>query len=769
VAKLRGREAALGAALGAAILLVGGGVFRILDSSHTKPSSPEAAVRPPAYVDSRLCLGCHVEEGRQWQDSHHAKAMETATDKTVRGDFANRVFEHRGVTSRFFQRGDAFFVNTEGPDGIPADFQIKYTFGVFPLQQYLIEMPGGRLQPLGIAWDEPQRKWFHLLPHEKTPPGDVLHWTGRYQTANTMCLVCHTTNFEKRYDATKDTFDSKWSEPNVSCQSCHGPGERHVAWERSQSGALKNAPPDPQGSHGLIVDLKRADARKKTENCAPCHSRRSELVASPTPGTPLLDDFLPSFLVAGLYHDDGQQLDEVYVDGSFRQSRMHQKGVTCTDCHNAHTGKLKFPGNAVCTQCHRTDPNPRFPGAAGTFDSPAHHFHKEGSKGAHCASCHMPSRNYMQIQSRPDHAIRVPRPDLSVRVGTPDACTNCHDNKTPKWASEVVAKWYGPKRRQDPHYGEAFAMARAGQAGGGEALAGVARNPDLPTIVRASALLELRRDPFAGSQVRIDAAHDPDAEIRLAAADSVEALSAEQRLAALVPLLKDPIRSVRITAARNLTSIPSDRIGEASRPAFEAALSEYIAAQSLALDMPGGNFNLAVVYENTNRRELAERHYLGALRIDPDFSAARANLAVMYSALERNADAERVLVEGLKRQPEIGELQYSLGLLLAEGKRLFESEGALAKAAVLLPNRADVRYNHGLALQQLGRNEPAETELLAAQKLDPSDPGIPYALAVFYSQTGRPRQALNWAERLREMRPLDPQVNRLVAEMRGKM
>jgi predicted CXXCH cytochrome family protein len=769
VGKVLGRDAALGAALGAAILLIGAGIFRFLESGRSTPAASETAARPPAYVDNQICLGCHVEEGQQWQESHHAKAMEPATVATVRGDFSNRVFEHRGVISRFFKRGDSFFVNTEGPDGSLADFQIKYTFGVLPLQQYLIEMPGGRLQPLGIAWDEPGRKWFHLLPHEKTPPGDVLHWTGRYQTANTMCLVCHTTNFEKGYEPAKDTFHSKWSEPNVSCQSCHGPGERHVAWEQSQQGAQKSASIDAQGTRGLTVDLKRAAARKKTENCAPCHSRRSELVASPAPGAPLLDDFLPSFLVAGLYHDDGQQLDEVYVDGSFRQSLMHQKGVTCTDCHNAHTGKLKLQGNAVCAQCHRTDPNPRFPGAAGNFDSPAHHFHKPESKGAECGSCHMPSRTYMQIQSRPDHAIRVPRPDVSVRTGTPNACTNCHDGKSAKWAADVVARWYGPKRRQEPHYGEAFTMARSGQAGGSEALLRVIQNQDLPTIVRASALLELRRDPSTGSQARIDAARDPDPEMRLAAADGVEGLSPEQRLAALVPLLKDPVRAVRITAARNLTSIPSDRLGEASRPAFEAALSEYIAAQSLALDMPGGNFNLAVVYENTSRPDLAERHYLDALRIDPDFSAARANLAVMYSGLGRNADAERVLVEGLKRQPEIGELQYSLGLLLAEGQRLVEAEAALAKASVLLSSRADVRYNHGLALQQLGRNEAAETELLAAQKLDPRDPGIPYALAIFYSQTGRPRQALNWAERLREMRPLDPQVNRLVAELRGKM
>lgn len=259
-----------------------------------------------------------------------------------------------------------------------------------------------------------------------------------------------------------------------------------------------------------------------------------------------------------------------------------------------------------------------------------------------------------------------------------------------QWAADAVAKWYGSKRRQEPHYGEVFAAARAGLPLAGEGLTKLVAGLQTPAIVRATALASLRFDSITGASERIQATRDADAEVRTAAAESLEGLPAAQRVFALTPLLRDAIRAVRIAAARSLSSLPPAQIDAATRPAFDAALAEYIAAQEVTLDIPGARLNLAVAYQNTGRLDLAEQHYLAALKIDPDFTPARANLAQLYSAASRNADAERVLVEGLARVPELGELQYSLGLLLAEEKRLPESAKALAKAAKLLPNRARV-------------------------------------------------------------------------------
>ncbi|MGL6109936.1 MAG: tetratricopeptide repeat protein, partial [Rubrivivax sp.] len=661
--------------------------------------------------------------------------------------------------TRFFRRGEKYVVNTDGPDGKLADFEIKYTFGVEPLQQYLIETDGGRLQPLQIAWDTRAKKWFHLLPNEKAPAGDVLHWSGRYQTGNTMCISCHTTGFEKRYDAKADTFDSRWSEVNVSCQACHGPGSRHVEWIRLKSAGAA-APKEP---YRQLADLRTPKAQG--EVCAACHSRRAELSAAPVPGQPHLDHYLPSLLREGLYHADGQQLDEVFVYGSYRQSKMHRMGVSCTSCHDAHTSKTKLQGNALCLQCHQVQANPAFPSAAGNFDTQLHHHHQAGTPGAQCVACHMPAKNYMVVQPRPDHSMRVPRPDLTVSIGTPNACNQCHDKKPAQWAADAVKRWYGTPKRP-AHYGEVFAAARRGAAASPQALAAVAADAAQPPIVRATALDMLRGNAVVGIGTRIDATRDADAEVRATAAASLDALEASQRVPTLAPLLKDPVRAVRIAAARSLASLPAAQFDAPTRAAYDAALAEYIAAQSVALDMPGNQLNLAVVRALTGRDDLAEAHYLKALQIDPDFTPARANLAQFYSARSRNADAERVLTEGLKRQPGLGELQYSLGLLLAEEQRLPEAAQALAKAAKLLPQRARVHYNHGLALQQLGQAKPAEAALLQAQRIDAADPAVPYALAVLYAQSGKREQALAAAERLQQLRPGDPQVAQMLQRLR---
>jgi predicted CXXCH cytochrome family protein len=720
----------------------------------------------PERADEASCITCHAAAGAAWRGSHHAKAMAPATAESVRGRFDGSEFRHLGVTTRFFRRDERFFVRTDGPDGKLGDFEVAYTFGYAPLQQYLLTMPGGRLQPLQIAWDVPGARWFHLMPDERAPAGDVLHWTGRYQTANTMCVSCHTTGFEKRYDAVTDTFASTWASPNVACQSCHGPGGAHVGWARAKAeGRAAAAPP---GRLGLVVDARAAGGAAQVEVCSACHSRRTELTASPVPGAPRLDHFLPARLQAGLYHPDGQQLDEVFVDGSYRQSRMYRAGVACTECHDAHTSKVKAAGNAVCTQCHAPQANARFPAAAGNFDDPAHHHHAPGSAGAQCVACHMPSKTYMRIQARPDHSLRVPRPDLSVKLGTPNACTQCHADRSAQWAADRVAQWYGPNRRQEAHFGEVFAAARAGRADAISGLAAIAADRAQPGIVRASALELLRGEPRGGDTVRVEATRDPDPEVRAAAADSLEALSVAARVNALSPLLTDPIRAVRIAAARSLSSVPTDRLDAPTRTAFDAALAEFVAVQGVSLDMPGARLNLAVVAENTGRADEAERQYLAALRIDPDFTPARANLARLYNSAGRNADAERVLAEGLAREPGVGELQYSLGLLLAEEKRLPEAVRALRKAATLLPERPKVHYNLGLALQQTGDRAAAEASLLTAQKIDPTDTATVYALAVHHAQDGRWAQALKWAEALQALEPGNPQVRRFVEDLRAR-
>jgi len=206
---------------------------------------------PLSYVGVESCSGCHEEQYRAWRGSHHDLAMQHATPATVLGDFSGVEFENYGVTSTFLEGNGTYFVRTDNASGELQEFPVKFVFGVTPLQQYLIEFPGGRLQSLPIAWDtrdadEGGQRWFHLYADEYISHTDLLHWTGREQNWNYQCAECHSTNLQKNYSVDSDSFDTTWSEINVACEACHGPGSRHV--QQANDGDLF-------GLAGLVTDL----------------------------------------------------------------------------------------------------------------------------------------------------------------------------------------------------------------------------------------------------------------------------------------------------------------------------------------------------------------------------------------------------------------------------------------------------------------------------------------------------------------------------------
>ncbi len=376
------------------------------------------------YVGRQSCIQCHQQQAERFSGSHHDLAMDLATPETVLGDFDDAMLEHYGITSHMFQADGKYWIHTEGPDGEMADFEIKYVFGHDPLQQYMVEFGRGAsmadnevpaVQVLRVSWDTKKKQWFYLSPpdvREKLAPDDDLHWTGIAQRWNTMCADCHSTNLKKGFDTKTLTYHTTFSEIDVSCEACHGPGSAHVEMANSKSLFW-----DRKHGYGL-ARLKGNDAEPQIQTCAKCHSRRRILTEDFKAGDNFYDHYGNELFQPQTYFCDGQILDEVYVHGSYLQSKMYHKGIRCTDCHDPHTARLKFEGNKVCTSCHQH--------SAGKYDTPLHHQHQEGSRGASCVECHMPETTYMDVDPRRDHSLRVPRPDLSVKYGTPNACTRCH-------------------------------------------------------------------------------------------------------------------------------------------------------------------------------------------------------------------------------------------------------------------------------------------------------------------------------------------------------
>jgi tetratricopeptide (TPR) repeat protein len=583
-----------------------------------------------------------------------------------------------------------------------------------------------------------------------------------------MCAQCHSTNLKKNYDPVTDSYDTTWSDIDVGCEACHGAGSRHVEWAETPEMARTEIT-----SFGLTQQSSDLSARELVEMCAPCHSRRGATGDYEHADKDLLDKFLPSLLTEDLYFADGQILDEVYVYGSFTQSKMYRHDVRCSDCHDVHSIELVKEGNDLCLQCHRT----------AQYDTKEHHFHKqedepgepitsaagdvmfEVGSGAQCVQCHMPGRNYMGIDYRPDHGFRIPDPSLNAAIGSPDACLRCHVDKEPQWSQETVSRWYGPGLT--PHYGTVIARGRRGDADAGKDLVRLAVDILYPVNVRATALSLLSAYPGEDNLKVIEIAlMDEEALIRRTAVATIQ-LPDHDKLAHLIgPLLYDPIKSVRIEAATRLAGEPSTYLTAEQREVFQIVLREYEVAMEYSADFSSSRHNLGNLYNTLDRPDDAISAYEAAIRIDDQFFPAKANLAYLYNQRGQNDRAEQLLREVVTAQPELHEMAYSLGLLLAEMQNYREAAGYLEQASRGLPEHARIRYNLGLIYQTLQDITRAELELRGALELEPRNPDFQYGLADHYLKRGLLEEARPIAEDMASMHPENPVGSQLLDYIR---
>jgi predicted CXXCH cytochrome family protein len=605
----------------------------------------------PAYVGSEACVDCHGEAAEAWRGSHHALAWTEPSPDTVIADFDGTEFALDAMSARFRRDDGGYHATVTEADGTTADYTVHSVVGVEPLQQYLFETEPGRLQSFDVVWDTEKGGWFHLYPDQDLATGDGLHWTGPYKTWNARCAECHATGFEKVYDAATRSYASTQAEIGVGCEACHGPGSAHLDWaEGSQT--------DDQGGLGLTVDL--GEPAALVAQCATCHSRREAWGdGNPVPGTPYNDSYNLALLRPGLYHADGQILDEVFVYGSFLQSRMHDRGVTCSDCHEPHSADLVADGNAVCTQCHSPAGNPRFPTLTpAAYDAVEHHFHEPGTDGAQCKSCHMIERVYMGNDGRRDHSFRVPRPDLADATGGPDACTDCHADRDPDWAASRIAEWYPESGNRGAHYGEVLARGRDNAVSAAGDLAGLAADPGEPAIVRATALWLLRQanSPLTAERLAPLLA-DPDPIVRAAAVGLQQSADPQDRVLRLIGLLDDEVRTVRIAAARELLGSPIAHMPGTIAVDLDAAMGEWREGLSNRLDFPETQLQLAGMALTARAFPAAVGAFREAVRLDPQLVDAWIMLVRIAAAAEGPAAARAVVDAALAANPQAPELR----------------------------------------------------------------------------------------------------------------
>jgi predicted CXXCH cytochrome family protein len=729
-----------------------------LRAQTTAPSA--VAMTAPAFVGSPRCASCHQREAQAWNASQHAHALQHASDVTVLGDFKGAKFIKDGIETTFLRRDAGFLIHTAGPNGVSGDFEVKFTLGIEPLQQYLIEMPGGRLQAFGIAWDTRPgnaggQRWFDLYPGLTLPPGDALSWTGIQQTANFMCIDCHVTGLRKGFDATANVYHSAWSEAGVGCEACHGPGSAHAAEPKAAPPALFPARSriawgtDPAAR----PEVSAAGRTAEVEVCARCHARRSQLTDTIHAGQPFGDGFRTVLLAHGLYRADGQMQDEVFNYGSFLQSRMFSKGVSCSDCHDPHSGKLRAEGNTVCEQCHQ----------AAKYDARAHHFHDPASKAGQCATCHMPTVTYMIVDPRHDHSFRVPRPELAAQLGTPDVCATCHGDKPAGWATEELRKRLGHAPLGFQSFAAAFVAAEQGAPGAEDKLARLANDGSQPAIVRASAIARAAALDSALPGVNVGRAlGDADPLIRAAAAEAAGNGDAAQWIAQLVPLLSDAVLAVRIEAARAVAGPAERQLPDSAHTAFGKALEDYIAVQRFNADRGEGHMNLALLEIRRGNSRAADAALERAIAVDPTFMPAYLQLANLYQNRREEARAEETLRRALARNPQSGLAHHQLGLSMVRQRRLAVALDELGRAVELEPQSARFGYVYAVALEQSGRRLEALRTLDAVLAGHPYDTDALSAGAAWALQRGERQTALGYLQRLHALRPDDRQIQQRI-------
>ncbi|MBY0401523.1 tetratricopeptide repeat protein [Myxococcota bacterium] len=745
---------------------------RVADSGA---GAPAGADRPRAdaplaqrahadFVGSATCAACHAEEAATWQASQHRVAMDLASPKSVKAPFQGETLFDRSGNVRFERRGRAFVVRRDGasrgptgpgPGDEAGDLAVSGTFGVDPLQQYLLDAVGGRIQVLPWAWDtrpeaEGGQRWLHLYPEAAADATDPLHFSRPAQNWNHVCADCHVTGFRKRYSVERQEFESRWEELGVGCEGCHGPGSVHVSWAASQesvaeTGGVERSPADRglvarlDERHGVAWAIEPATgnavrSRPRTSSreldvCAQCHARRTAISESYVAGEPFLDHYRPALLDRGLYYADGQQRDEVYDWGSFLQSRMHAKGVTCSDCHDPHSGGLRAEGNALCASCHAPE----------RYATPSHHHHRADSSGSRCVACHMPTTTYMQIDPRHDHSLRVPRPDQAKALGVPDACGGCHQGG--RDSDVAVRRWLGRAASGFERHAAAIHAADTDAIDAGEKLRTVAAEASQPAIVRASALARL--DPSLGranAEALVAATRDPDPLVRIGALEGLASAAADVRVRAASALLDDPLRAVRFEAVHVLSGV-ADSLSAPARAVFDRASGEYVASLRRDADRPEARTQLGVFLAETGDAVGARRELETAIALEPAFEAAHVNLADLERALGRDEEALAVLDAGLARLPESAALHHARGLARVRVGRAKEALADLARAVALAPDSSRFAYVEAVARESTGERERAIELLERVARAHPGDGAVREALVGYLEATGRVKAA----------------------------
>ena len=707
------------------------------------------------YAGSATCYECHQQEYELWEKSNHGMAERELTEELDDEAFnPRRTLKHRSYeTDTFLDADGVAKILTTGLDG-KKEYEVVRVIGHDPLRQFLVPAPGGRLQVCDVSYEPSTNEWFNVYEDqdEERHPGDWGAWTGQGMNWNAMCAACHNTRLRKHYDPQKNSYHTTMAEMTVGCEACHGPMADHVEWHKNPPPGVTEDTPDPT--------LKRQTKDQMLHTCAACHARRGEITGDLIPGEDFYDHFtLVVTDETDTYYPDGQVRDEDYVFAAFSNSTMHHAGVRCGDCHEPHSNKRLIEGNMLCMRCHMGGTEPPAP----IIDPVAHSHHQDGSTGNDCTNCHMPQTTYMARHPRRDHGFTIPDPQLTKEFGIPNACNRCHegDGEDVDWAIKHVEEWYGDKMdRPTRTRARMNARARMGDPATRPQLIEALKTEKIAAW-RATACHLLIRWALDEKVIDalLDATKDESPLVREAAVRTLNhpVRQGNARVAAAIkPLLDDPIRSVRVSAAWALVA----ELDLACR-----AARELIHMLDLNSDQPTGRMQLSQFAYLRGEPETAVKQMKKAIEWDPNSPPFHHDLAILLSTTGDLHGAIKSLKKAIELDPENPEYTYKIALAYSEVQNLGMATQYLEETVKIDPSNGRAWYNLGLALNSNGEPAKAIGALTRGEAAAPDDPAIPYAAATIHANLGQKQEALHAATRALQIQPDNPQAIQLMRSL----
>jgi tetratricopeptide (TPR) repeat protein len=729
-------------------VLIVGVFFTLFISCTQKRNNNEVTQAENGYSGSESCIECHERFYELWEPSFHGKAMQPIDAAFIEENPlpSGDPVTVEGKKYQIVYRDSSMIMVEMAGEQVLNEYPLTWSLGGKNVFCFLTPLDKGKLQTIPLAYDMNGKTWFNYpesaIRHFGEGVADeALPWKDRMYTFNTGCYNCHVSQLSTNFDLETETYETKWREAGINCETCHGPSGEHVEVCR----ALEEGE-EPEDLKIIVTSTFTPD--QHDASCSPCHAKATPVTSSYMPGEPFFDHFDVATLEDPDFYPDGRDLGENYtLTGWMMNACEESSDLNCVTCHTS-SGRNRFEENPndACISCHKENGE----------NLETHTMHEAGTPGAVCVNCHAPTREFVGRFLRSDHSFRPPMPEATIQFGSPNACNSCHTDKSPEWANDIVkSRPNGDYQEETLYWAQLIKEARNNEWGRLDEMLGIVKQNTLNEVVITSFIRLLANCPDDKKWEPVtEALHTNGSPlVRSAAATTLTGNFSEKTKDALIRAADDEYRVVRVSAAAAFASYTENRVSSSDAQIIAAATDEYKKSLVARPDDWSSHYNLGIFHQNQGHPQKALESYETAARLYPEALMPLINSSVLYSSMNNTAKAEENLKKAVEIDPQNEAANLNLGLLLAEKGKMQEAEKALLAALEANPQQAVAAYNLSVIVSQRSIVEAVRYADIAA-KARPEEPKYAYTLAYYQLENNQKAKAEKTLKKIIEEYPL---------------